>query len=38
VSGTAKIHFQIDDGGSGKKATVDVVQDGPSKTTAIQQM
>ena len=38
VSGTAKIYFQIDEGGSGKTAIVDVVQDGPTRTTGIQQM
>lgn len=38
TSGTAKIHFQIDDGGEGKTATVDIVQDGPTKVTSIQQM
>ena len=38
TSGTAKIHFQLDDGGEGKVYTVDVLQDGPTRTTAIQQM
>ena len=39
TSGTAKIHFQIDEGGRpDKTSTVDVVQDGPTRTTAVQQM
>lgn len=38
TSGSAKIHFQIDEGGSGKTATIDVVQDGPTRSTGIQQM
>ena len=38
TSGTAKIHFQIDDGGEGKAYTRDVVQDGPVKVTEIQQI
>lgn len=36
TTGTAKIHFQIDDGGEGKSYTRDVVQDGPVKVTEIQ--
>ena len=36
TSGTAKIHFQIDEGGRpDKTSTVDVVQDGPTRTTAV---
>lgn len=38
TSGTAKIHFQIDEGGTGKVYTRDVVQDGPVKVTEIQQI
>lgn len=38
TSGTAKIHFQIDDGGEGKSYARDVVQDGPVKVTEIQQI
>lgn len=38
TSGSAKIHFQIDEGGSGKTATIDIVQDGPTRSTGIQQM
>ncbi len=37
TSGTAKIYFQIDDGGEGKYYSVDVLQDGPVKVTGIQQ-
>ena len=36
TSGTAKIHFQIDDGGEGKSYSRDVVQDGPVRVTEIQ--
>lgn len=36
TSGTAKIHFKIDDGGVGKEYSRDVVQDGPTKITEIQ--
>ena len=39
TSGTAKIYFQIDEGGRpDKTASIDVVQDGPTRTTGIQQM
>lgn len=38
TSGTAKIHFQIDDGGEGKSYSRDVVQDGHAKITETQQM
>ena len=38
TTGTAKIHFQIDDGGVDKTAAVDVVQDGPTRTVGVQQM
>ena len=38
TSGTAKIHFQIDEGGEGKSYSKDVVQDGPIKVTEIQQI
>lgn len=38
TSGTAKIHFQIDDGGEGKSYSRDIIQDGPTKTTEIQQI
>ena len=39
TSGTAKIYFQIDEGGRpDRTATIDVVQDGPTRTTGIQQM
>ena len=38
TSGTAKIHFQIDDGGEGKSYSRDVVQDGPTKVTETQQI
>lgn len=37
TSGTAKIYFQIDEGGEGKQYSVDVLQDGPVKVTGIQQ-
>ena len=36
TSGTAKIHFRIDNGGSGKEYTRDVVLDGPTRITEIQ--
>lgn len=36
TSGTAKIHFRIDSGGTGKEYTRDVVQDGPTRVTEIQ--
>lgn len=36
ISGTAKIHFRIDGGGTGKEYTRDVVQDGPTRVTEIQ--
>lgn len=36
TSGTAKIHFKIDDGGTGKEYSRDVVQDGPTRITEIQ--
>lgn len=36
TSGTAKIHFKIDDGGIGKEYIRDVVQDGPTRVTEIQ--
>ena len=36
TSGTAKIHFQIDNGGQNKTAVVDVVQEGPVRVTGIQ--
>ena len=35
TSGTAKIYFKIDEGGSGKDGIVDVVQNGPTKTVGI---
>jgi len=35
TSGTAKIHFRIDDGGIGKEYVRDVVQDGPTRITEI---
>ena len=38
TTGTAKIHFQIDEGGEGKSYIKDVVQDGPVKVTEIQQI
>ena len=38
TSGTAKIHFQIDNGGQNKTAVVDVVQEGPVRVTGIQQI
>lgn len=38
TSGTAKIYFQIDDGGEGKSYSRDVIQDGPTKITEIQQI
>ena len=38
TSGTAKIYFQIDEGGEGKIYAKDVVQDGPTKVTEIQQL
>ena len=38
TSGTAKIHFQIDEGGEGKSYSRDVVQNGPVKVTDIQQI
>ena len=36
TSGTAKIHFVIDEGGEGKEYSRDVVQDGPTRITEIQ--
>lgn len=36
ISGTAKIYFRIDNGGTGKEYTRDVVQDGPTRVTEIQ--
>ena len=36
TSGTAKIHFRIDNGGTGKEYTRDVVQDGPTRINEIQ--
>lgn len=36
TSGTAKIHFKIDDGGTDKEYARDVVQDGPTRVTEIQ--
>lgn len=38
TTGTAKIHFRIDDGGVNKEYVRDVVQDGPTKITEIQMM
>lgn len=38
TSGTAKIHFRIDGGGTGKEYSRDVVQDGPTKITEMQMM
>ena len=38
TSGTAKIHFKIDDGGTGKEYTRDVVEDGPTRVTEIQRI
>jgi hypothetical protein len=38
TTGTAKIHFQVDEGGEGKSYVKDVVQDGPVKVTEIQQI
>jgi hypothetical protein len=36
TSGTAKIHFRIDDGGTGKEYTRDVVQNGSTRINEIQ--
>lgn len=36
TSGTAKIHFRVDDGGEGKEYTKDVVENGPTRETGIQ--
>ena len=33
ISGTAKIYFRVDDGGTGKLYSRDIVQGGPAKTT-----
>ena len=38
TSGTAKIHFKIDDGGTGKEASYDVVENGPTKVTQTQML
>lgn len=38
TSGTAKIYFKIDNGGSGLEATRDVVQDGPTRVVETQRM
>lgn len=38
TTGTAKIYFQIDDGGAQKTATRDIIQDGPTSINEIQQM
>jgi len=36
TSGTAKIHFRVDNGGTGKEYSRDVIQDGPTRVTEIQ--
>lgn len=38
TSGSAKIYFQIDNGGTGKAASIDVVQGGPSRSSGVQQL
>ncbi len=38
TAGSAKIYFRIDEGGTGKLSSTDVVQDGPMRITNIQQM
>ena len=38
TSGTAKIYFKIDNGGSGLEATRDVVQDGPTRVVETQRL
>ena len=38
TAGSAKIYFRIDEGGTGKLSSTDVVQDGPMRVTNIQQM
>lgn len=38
TSGTAKIYFRIDDGGTGKEAIQDVIADGPTKVTQTQML
>lgn len=38
TSGSAKIHFKIDEGGEGKEYTRDVVQDGPTRVVDTQMM
>lgn len=38
TSGTAKIHFKIDNGGVGKEYARDVIEDGPTRITDIQRM
>lgn len=36
ISGTAKIYFRIDDGGTGKEGIVDIVENGPVRTVGIE--
>ena len=38
TSGTAKIHFKIDEGGTGKEASYDVVANGPTRITQTQML